>query len=219
VNYQGAGGSSSTVGHGLSSAPEFIIVKGTQQTSSWPVYSSDPSTAPVLADSFDVGIYTGDGTSNRVINTVGFRPDFYWLKTRDSSGCTYNNWFDTLRGGNKTIYSNATDAEVTNQGCGYIQSFDSSGVTYTGDASGINNNNEDFVYWSWKANPMPSINTDGSNTNVIVAANQAAGFSIIKWTGDGVNNATIGHGLSGTPELLIMKTLSVIDNWRATSTY
>ena len=176
-------------------------------------FASDASTAPVLADSFNVDIYTGDGTSNRVINTVGFRPDLYWLKTRDTSGCTYNNWFDTLRGGNKTIYSNASSAEVTNQGCGYIQSFDDNGVTYTGDASGINNSGEDFVYWAWKANPIPSINTDGSNTNVIVAANQAAGFSIIKYTGNGANGASVGHGLSATPTFWIIKQLTGTQVW------
>ena len=99
------------------------------------------------------------------------------------------------------------------QGCGYIQSFDSLGVTYTGDASGINNSGEDFVYWTWKANPIPTINTDGTIQSV-VSVNQAAGFSIIKYTGDGSTSATIGHGLSATPELIITKNLEETRDWR-----
>ena len=114
-------------------------------------FAADPDTeAPAVAKSFSTVAYTGDGTSNRQID-LGFKPGLYWLKTRDTSGCTYHNLFDIIRGGNKTIYSNVTSAEVTDQGCGYISSFDDNGVTYTGDASGINNNGEDFVAWAWKA--------------------------------------------------------------------
>ncbi len=126
-------------------------VNDTGDTYIYMAFAADPDTeAPTVAKSFSTVAYTGDGTSNKQID-LGFKPGLYWLKTRDTSGCTYHNLFDIIRGGNKTIYSNVTSAEVTNQGCGYIQSFDDNGVTYTGDASGINNNGEDFVAWAWKA--------------------------------------------------------------------
>ena len=50
-----------------------------------------------------------------------------------------------------------------------------------------------YVAWNWKANSVP-INTDGTIQS-IVSANQAAGFSIIGYTGDGSASATVGHGL------------------------
>jgi hypothetical protein len=169
-------------------------------------FAADPDTEqPTLADSFAVKTYTGDGTSNKQID-LGFKPGLYWLKTRDTSGCTYHNLFDIIRGGNKTIYSNVNSAEVTNQGCGYIQSFDDNGVTYTGDASGINNNGEDFVAWAWKADDNePTINTEGT-IDSLVSANPEAGFSIVKYTT--TTDARVGHGLSQAPEIVLQKTLS-----------
>ncbi len=129
-------------------------------------FAADPDTeAPTVAKSFSTVAYTGDGTSNRQID-LGFKPGLFWQKTRDTSGCTYNNLFDIVRGGNKTLYSNVTSAEVTNQGCGYIQSFDNYGVTYTGDASGINNNNEDFVIWAWKADDNEPTIFGGAATSI-----------------------------------------------------
>jgi hypothetical protein len=177
-------------------------------------FAADPDTeAPTVAKSFSTVAYTGDGTSNKQID-LGFKPGLYWLKTRDTSGCTYHNLFDIIRGGNKTIYSNVTSAEVTNQGCGYIQSFDDNGVTYTGDASGINNNGEDFVAWAWKADDNePTINTEGS-IDSLVSANANAGFSIVKYEGNSTAGTTIGHGLSAVPEMIIVKRLeSPNDNW------
>ena len=46
-----------------------------------------------------------------------------------------------------------------------------------------------------------------------VSANTTAGFSIAKFTGTGAN-ATIGHGLSSAPELIIEKGLDATLNWK-----
>ena len=40
---------------------------------------------------------------------------------------------------------------------------------------------ENYVSWNWKANSIPTINTDGS-VQSLVSANQAAGFSIVRFT-------------------------------------
>ena len=57
--------------------------------------------------------------------------------------------------------------------------------------------------WNWKANGSGVSNTDGSITST-VSANQDAGFSIVSYTGTG-SNATIGHGLSSAPEMVVVK--------------
>ena len=47
----------------------------------------------------------------------------------------------------------------------------------------------------------------------IVSENANAGFSIVKWTGDGVQGSKVPHGLSVAPELIIMKDLSATNHW------
>ena len=58
---------------------------------------------------------------------------------------------------------------------------------------------------------MPTINTDGGIQS-IVSANQASGFSIVKWDGTG-SASTVGHGLSAAPELILTKRLNGSGDW------
>ena len=71
---------------------------------------------------------------------------------------------------------------------------------------------QNILLWNWKANPVPTINTDGTIQSV-VSANQASGFSIVGWTGDGSASATVGHGLSGTPDFIMLKDLTDVGGW------
>ena len=57
---------------------------------------------------------------------------------------------------------------------------------------------------------MPTINTDGTTTS-LVSANQAAGFSIVKYKGTG-STATVGHGLGSVPKLILTKVVSASGN-------
>lgn len=78
-------------------------------------------------------------------------------------------------------------------------------------SSGTSGLPADYVAWCWKAAGISTINTKGSITS-LTNANPEAGFSIVKYTGNGNSSATIGHGLS-SPEMLIIKNLSSPDNW------
>ena len=51
-----------------------------------------------------------------------------------------------------------------------------------------------------------SSNFDGSIQS-LVSENSTAGFSVIKWTGNAVTGATIGHGLGVKPNFIILKNL------------
>jgi hypothetical protein len=66
--------------------------------------------------------------------------------------------------------------------------------------------------WNWLANGAGVSNTDGSITST-VSANTTAGFSIATYTGNGVSGANFGHGLSGAPDLMIIKNRDQADNW------
>jgi hypothetical protein len=56
-----------------------------------------------------------------------------------------------------------------------------------------------------------SSNTDGSITST-VQANTDAGFSIVTYTGNSTDGATIGHGLLSEPQIVIVKVRT--QSWR-----
>ena len=77
---------------------------------------------------FDVITYTGSDTSSaRTVTGLEFAPDLVWQKRRN--GTNWHTWHDTVRGGGKTLYSNDTSAEATNNQYGYVSAFTS--VSYT----------------------------------------------------------------------------------------
>ena len=159
----------------------------------------------VPTDNFNTVLYTGIGTSKSVTG-VGFQPDLVWGKARDS-GALSHILFDVVRGENKQISADLPDAQVVRGSAAY--EFDDDGFTVT--TAGNLNNPNDFVAWSWKAGGAAVSNTDGTITSQ-VSANVDAGFSIVKYTGNG-NNSTIGHGLSVAPDLIITKGIdSVVGN-------
>ena len=55
--------------------------------------------------------------------------------------------------------------------------------------------------------------TLGAPGETIISANSNAGFSIVKYEGDGVAGKQVPHGLSAAPELVITKILDNVGNW------
>ena len=163
-----------------------------------------PDVAVTPSEHFNTVLYTGNGGTN-VITGVGFQSDWTWIKQR--SNADSNVVFDAVRGVHKRLVTDATAAEAdwTSVDKG-LDVFSSDGFTVKDDSSGnysVNKNSGTFVAWNWKANGSGSSNTNGSITST-VSANVDAGFSIVSYTGTGAN-ATVGHGLSKTPELFIVK--------------
>jgi hypothetical protein len=152
---------------------------------------------------FNVITYTGNGVSGRTITGVGFQPDFVWIKAR-SVGYNHN-IADAVRGANKTLYLNTTDAEATNNGAGYVSAFTSDGFTLTQgvDLNQVNANGTTYVAWCWKGGNGTVSNTSGSITST-VSANTSAGFSVVTFTGTG-SVGTVGHGLGVAPAMIITK--------------
>jgi hypothetical protein len=149
-------------------------------------------------DYFNIVLYTGNATA-RSITGVGFQPDWLWIKKRSESG--NHRLVDSIRGATKELLSDATDAEATTSG--QVTSFDSDGFSL-GTSNSTNKNTITFVAWNWLAGGSASSNTDGSITST-VSANTTAGFSIVSYTGNATTGATIGHGLSATPKMIIVK--------------
>ncbi len=171
------------------------------------------SSVPTQANSFSPTIYTGNGGTQNIYTP--FAPDFTWIKNRnDANG---HAWFDSVRGAGRIISSNSTVASSGNSR-DLLGSFNPNGFQVnrnylTNTAYDTTNGSSSLTYvsWNWKAGGLPTINSDGTRTS-IVSANAAAGFSIVKWTGDGAA-ATIGHGLGGAPGLIIVKKLTGTSDW------
>jgi len=168
-------------------------------------FAADASAAPTLPDSFGVETYQGNGGTQSLAG-YGFTPSMIWFKGRTVA---YDHGlYDSVRGGGSLIYPSLSQAASTvTDG---VLSFDSSGVT-VGSNNKQNASDSTYVGWAWKANPTPTINTDGTIQS-LVSANQAAGFSIVSYTGDGANG-TVGHGLGVAPEIVLVKRLNSTSNW------
>ena len=175
--------------------------------------AADPdTTTPVVENSFDVVTYTGNGTSLDII--TDFKPDLVWTKPR-SYDDNHQLW-DTIRGAGWTVYSNSTNAQNPTIRLDGVSSFNDNGFSI-GNWNNINVANETYVAWCWKAGDhddnLPQINTEGT-INSIVSVNAAAGFSIIKFTAPSSGVWTYGHGLSSTPEMIIIKDISAANDWQ-----
>ena len=156
-------------------------------------------------------LYTGNGTSQSLVNTVNgisFQPDLVWTKCR-STGNNHGQ-IDSVRGISRWLGSSTTLAEDYTAGS-YVTAFNNNGFS-VGFGGVSNENGQTYVGWQWKANGSTVSNTVGSITST-VSANTAAGFSILTYTGTGAT-ATIGHGLGAVPSMMIMKKRSAAGSWK-----
>ena len=157
---------------------------------------------------FNTKLYTGNGADATAYTGVGFQPDFTWIKRRD--GTNWHVLTDAVRGATIQIYSNSDGGNQTV--ANGLQSFNADGFTL-GTNTDSNANSGSYVSWNWKANGQGSSNTDGTINTTYTSANTTAGFSIIKYTGNGTTNATIGHGLGVTPSMILFKKIDSSNNW------
>jgi hypothetical protein len=133
-------------------------------------------------DYFNTKLYTGTNTTQSITG-VGFQPDFTWIKRRNFAW--QHKLQDSVRGATKSLMSATTSAELTfnNQ----FLSFDADGFTLGADLDQgeWNYNTGTYASWNWKAGGTAVSNTAGSITSS-VSANTTSGFSVVSWTGTGV---------------------------------
>ena len=131
-----------------------------------------------------------------------------WIKNRDAS--SNHSLQDSSRGSTQMLYPDLTSQQYTvTDG---VQKFLKGGFQMEDDTL-INTSGNSYVSWNWVANGgTTATNNDGSITST-VQVNTTAGFSIVRWTGGG-SAATVGHGLSQTPEWIFYKrTNATGDGW------
>lgn len=213
------GAAYTSVATGLTSGPYFTLAKGacsadfgqlgfTLDDASFKYLCTAHLAAPAIKDArahFGIAIDTGTGVAKDVTfgGNATLTADDFWRKNRD----TTDQWKigNRISGTTKRISWDTYAVEATD-----ANGFDDFAVTDgfgvgTG-ANGYNDSGEDFVTYGWKhAGGTGVSNTDGTIT-ATVSANDTAGQSLVKYTGTGAA-ATVGHGLSAAPELIIAASL------------
>jgi hypothetical protein len=184
---------------------------------------------------FQVVTWNGNAGTNAVTfgGETDMQPDLIWGK--DTSGDRHF-LADAVRGKTGTGYyllaSNNNESDTSNAPPDGITSIDSNGFTLGANTSNTNGGwsyeiNEDkdngqgnsgkYVAWCWKAGT--SFSNDASATSVgsidsTGSINTTAGFSIIGYTGNATDEATVAHGLSAVPKVIIFKNRSSAEHWR-----
>ena len=161
---------------------------------------------------FNTVTYAGTSATNNI--SVGFEPDFVWIKNRTDAFAPYLS--DSVRGTYKILFTSGTNAEYngTSNSDG-VSAFTSTGFTLLNgtNADNYNKTANNYVAWNWRGSDSSAVsNTSGSITST-VSANTTSGFSVVSYTYTS-GSVTVGHGLGVAPSMIIVKARSVADNWR-----
>jgi len=163
------------------------------------------------ANYFAATLWTGDGANPRTItntvNGVSLQPDLVWIKAR--SNAYDHTLYDSIRGATNYLISNSTAAEAS--AANTLQAFNSNGFQ-VGGSNSTNSGSVTYVGWQWKANGAAVTNTAGSISSQ-VSAGGTQGFSVVTYTGNATNGATVGHGLGTTPSLILLKVRNAVARW------
>ena len=167
-----------------------------------------------LANSFKIKTYTGNGSTQQITG-IGFKPDLLWIKQRNDTN-PHGLW-DTTRGAGKLLVSATNAAQINNPG-DLVGHFNDDGFQVNRNHGvhtaydNTNHSSSTYVAWAWKAGNGWQSNLDG-NVSSLTNANTGNGFSVVKYTANGNNNSTIGHGLSTAPSFIIIKKLGATGDW------
>lgn len=141
---------------------------------------------------------TGDATADA--STVdGFDPVLAWIKNRDQAD--EHKIVDQVRGATKELNTDSSNAESTD--ANGVTAFGTNSYTLGTGAGGYNDNAENFIDYLFDGNGAGVSNTDGT-INSTVSVSPSGAWSFGTFTGTGANG-TVGHGLGGVPEMIVVK--------------
>ena len=137
---------------------------------------------------FDATLYTGNGSTQSVVNAGAFQPDLVWIKDRTS--ITNHKLTDSVRGVQKALSSNLQSADSTDTTG--LTAFNSNGFTIGANAD-YNTSTDSQVAWQWKKGATP-------------------GFDVVTYTGTGAT-MDVSHSLGVAPKMIIVKNRSSATSW------
>jgi hypothetical protein len=153
-------------------------------------------------------------SENNISEVIGDleSPDLVWIKSR--SAVQSHTLFDSVRGVGNILSTDTTAPESIDVNS--LRQFNKNGF-YLGNSATVNTLNNSYVAWAWKAGTTTVTNTTGSITSQ-VRANPTSGFSVVTYTGNGIDGSTVGHGLGISPNLVIVRTRNNSGNFRVMHT-
>ena len=194
---------------------------------------------PVL---FNARRYLGNQLA-REHSGYGFQPDFIWVKNRDNTishmlvdsvrGLSGTGGGAILSDSNAAADGNERITGITSDG---YQHYKSGNYTYT------NTTDVAYISWAWKAGGAPTATNDNTSgamdANSVsvngtlqssytpsgspsiypkkMSVNTAGGFSVTLYSGYSTSanaEATVPHGLDGTPDFVFIKNLNNANVW------
>jgi len=142
-----------------------------------------PSPPLFIEDLFSTYLTTGASANITVVNGIDLagKGGMIWQKTRTSAGA--NTLFDTVRGVNKYLISNATNAEAS--ASNILPTFNNNGFVI-GTDNNLTTSGENGVSWTFRE--------------------QDRFFDIVTYSGNSTNR-TIAHNLGSVPGCIIVRDL------------
>jgi hypothetical protein len=153
----------------------------------WPIAGN---LAPVVEDAFSTWLYTGNGSTQTITNGINLsgQGGMVWIKARSSAQS--NIVFDTNRGVENRLVTNADIAQSTLSGS--LTAFNSNGFALGNFAS---TNDSGVTYASWTFRQEPKF------------------FDVVTYTGNGVADREIAHNLGVMPGFVVIKRTDNTGNW------
>ena len=157
-------------------------------------------------------IYTGNG-GTLAVTGLGFKPDYVSIRRRNAGNTPP--LYDSSRGNTQLLTTTANMAEYTQSTSG-LSAFGTDGFTVeqpnTGDY-GTNRSSALMVAWCQRANGGTTASNGNGDIASVTQVDPSGGFSIVTYTGSGTAGNTVGHGLSTTPDMIMIKNRSSVDSW------
>jgi len=151
----------------------------------WPTAGNVPA---YIEDVFSTYLYTGNGSTQTITNGIDLSTKGGLVWSKDRTGTNRHRLYDTVRGGNKSLATDGTEAQDT-WTAPYIMTFNSNGYE-----TGLLNNESGPNYASWTFRKQPKF------------------FDVVTYTGNG-STQTINHNLGSVPGCIIVKNVSNTSNW------
>ena len=149
-------------------------------------------------------LYTGNGSTNNITG-LGFQPDLTWIKIRNTA--SNGPLVDSTRGTNNVIFSQINGAAATSAN---LTAFGSDGFSLDGTSdylANFNGNTNTYASWNWRVNGGTTATNSNGSVDSTVQVDPSGAFSIATFRGGvtSTGTATVGHGLSKAPSMIIFK--------------
>ena len=160
---------------------------------------------------FQCTLYAGNNGTQTITHggNSDLQANFIWGKARNDTAHSFI--IDSIRGVAQRLRSSGDEKQATvSTGITAIGS-DSFAVGNDGD---FNDTGINYVTWNWKAGTAldNSAGTNGGSIATTGSINTTSGFGIVKHEGSGAN-ATIYHGLTKIPRMIITKNIDQAFHW------